>query len=694
MNTKIWKQFMMLTVAVMMLIPMATVPVPADYIPLTEYADENGNSGVLYRSNNNNYGVGWIGNPGFDDVVNPLTMMMSTSGLPDIRGAVCTDLDEPAANLAEYSPTQVRLEGEVYSLDELNNKIPWKNETILDAVFVPLDINDNNTIVGNVFYEYEADGQVRVGAVPFIADGPNGIPTLIVGQDDGGQILPLPGLGTWLDSAVVTGINNNEDITGMVCGLMTDNNGNGILVQGFSTNRADVDDDGLLTGGEVSMYSGGGNVFTFPLGISNSGKIAGMSASLRYPLANGTFLTDGSGNYLLTDDDVRIPAGEDNLSSLAENLTAMKYVKLLGFVVDSAAGDGHSALIDSLDDAVLLEMEAAGTAEVYGKFIYNILDSDQVLEYTVKDPDSGRPAALFTMTELVGQIMAFLGQSTEPTRQLTDTSQARFSLSSPPHYESDLTQGMDYPESSLAGLFDINAAGVALGIYADTTETGGYVYLPGVCREDNGGSIDIMGRPACVTPDGSEPIYVPVRVQNAPNEVYALGFEVSYDTGFLEFAGFVTDPANSLPVALLDGWQAGGENSWQGEELGEGLVRIGAYTTDTPIRANQDGILGYLAFYSSSPEVTRLEIQGLVDDIAGWTASDGCLFKVTGDCNADGEVTPADALCAFEKGMAICDTTCGPCWEVPGDVDQDNDTDMYDALCIFEYYLGLPSCLD
>jgi len=692
MPTNTIKQIMLLAGAIMMCLSLTGVPVRADYIPLTEYADGNGKSGVVYRSNNNNYGVGWIGAPVFDDVIKPLAVMLGTSGLPDIQGAICTDLEAPAANSTVYSPTQFRFEGEIYSSNGLS-EIPWKNETILDAVFVPADINDNNTMVGNVFYEYESSGQIHVGAVPFITDGPYGIPTLIAGSNQDGQILPLPGLGTWLDSAIATGINNNEEITGAVLGLMASNNGHGILIQGFSTNRTDVADDGLLTSDEVAMYNCGGNVFTVPLGISNSGKIAGKTASLRYSLTNGAFLTDGSGNYLLTDDAVRIPAGEENLCSLAEVMTAMKYVKCLGFVAD-AAGNDPVTLVDSLDDAELLEVETAGVAEVYGKFIYNILDSDRVLEYTVVEPDSGHPAPLFTMSGLISQLMSALGQPEISPLQLTDTSRARFSLSSPPYYESDLPQGMTYPGSTLSGLTDINAAGTAVGLYTDPAVTGGYIYLPGVCREDNDGSIDLMGRPACVTADGGTPMYVPVRVQNAPNDVYALGFEVSYDTGVLEFAGFVTDPVNSLPVSLLDGWQAGGQNAWQGEELGAGLVRIGAYTTDTPILQNQDGILGYLAFYSSSPEVTKIRIQGLVDDIAGWTASDGCLFQVTGDCNADGEITPADALCAFEKGMEICDTTCGPCWEVPGDVDQDNDTDMYDALCIFQYYLGLPSCLD
>ncbi|MFP4039584.1 MAG: cohesin domain-containing protein [Desulfosudaceae bacterium] len=688
------KHLILLAAAIMLCLPLFSRPVLADYIPLDFETDGQSKSAVLSRNNNNNYGVGWTGQAGFGDLTKPLTLMLSSGGLPDLQGIVCTNLDAPEANMINYAPDQVRLLGEIYSLNELGKFPPWKDITIQKAVFVPMDINDNNIIVGNVFYEYESNDTLRTGAVPFVAEGPEAVPTLIVGRDENGQILPLPGNGTWLDSAVATGINNDNEITGAVFGLMMDSHENALLIQGFSAGKAAVDDDGALTVDEVSMFNCGGNAVTIPFGISNSGKISGMSASLRYPLQNGTFLMDDNGNYLLTDDDIRIPAGEENLGSLADNLTMMKYVKSLGFVVDITSEEARYTTVDQLQDEELLDIETAGVAEVYGTVIYNILDSDRVLGQTAIDSASGSPAALTTMTELIEQIMAFMGQATEPVRLPNSSAQPRFYMSNPPHYESDLSQGMQYPGSTFSSISDINASGTAQGLYSGTEGDSSFLYIPGVCREDNDGFIDLMGRPACVTADPEKPLYVPVRVQNAPNDVYALGFEVSYDTSFLEFAGFVVEPVNSLPTAMLADWQSGVEDSWQGEELGTGVIRVGAYTSTDPILKGQEGILGYLAFYSTSPEVTNLEIQGLVDDIAAWTASGACLFEATGDCNNDGEVTPADALCAFEKGMEICDTSCGPCWEVPGDVDQDNDTDMYDALCIFEYYLGLPSCLD
>ena len=66
-----------------------------------------------------------------------------------------------------------------------------------------------------------------------------------------------------------------------------------------------------------------------------------------------------------------------------------------------------------------------------------------------------------------------------------------------------------------------------------------------------------------------------------------------------------------------------------------------------------------------------------------------------GDVNGDGEITPQDALCAFQTYLGICPTSCDiPCENVCCDVTQDGECTPADALCIFQKYLGLPSCLD
>ncbi|MDM8523057.1 hypothetical protein QUF80_06750 [Desulfococcaceae bacterium HSG8] len=62
-----------------------------------------------------------------------------------------------------------------------------------------------------------------------------------------------------------------------------------------------------------------------------------------------------------------------------------------------------------------------------------------------------------------------------------------------------------------------------------------------------------------------------------------------------------------------------------------------------------------------------------------------------GDINGDGEITPQDAQCAFEKWANICPTSCGiPCDEVCADVNGDEKCTVRDTLCIFHKYFEKP----
>jgi hypothetical protein len=66
-----------------------------------------------------------------------------------------------------------------------------------------------------------------------------------------------------------------------------------------------------------------------------------------------------------------------------------------------------------------------------------------------------------------------------------------------------------------------------------------------------------------------------------------------------------------------------------------------------------------------------------------------------GDINGNYEITPMDALCAFQKFLEISPTSCEiPAEDVCCDVNGDFVCSPRDALCIFEHFLGLPSCLD
>jgi len=198
------------------------------------------------------------------------------------------------------------------------------------------------------------------------------------------------------------------------------------------------------------------------------------------------------------------------------------------------------------------------------------------------------------------------------------------------------------------------------------------------CVEDDTGALDIQGSNG--PPGGT--VSIPVRIQNAPNAVSALGFDVTYPS-VLEYKGFTEGPC-------VAGWTI-----FDVTPQGPGLVRVGGLTTGNGISAGQSCIVVYLNF-DIDPECDsfyELDLQDLKDDISGWSISHGC-FDCTGcdcDINDDDDITPGDALCAFQKYMGICPTDCGPCDEICCDVNADGECTPADALEIFREYMGEPS---
>ena len=132
----------------------------------------------------------------------------------------------------------------------------------------------------------------------------------------------------------------------------------------------------------------------------------------------------------------------------------------------------------------------------------------------------------------------------------------------------------------------------------------------------------------------------------------------------------------------------------------DGFLRIGGFEAgEDKIPAGDSGDVVYLNFDVGeciAGSSSMLDLQELKDDLAGWSASHGCFqCGCDGDVNGDGEITPQDALCAFQTYLGICPTSCDiPCEAICCDVTLDDDCTPADALCIFRKYLGLPSCLD
>lgn len=206
-----------------------------------------------------------------------------------------------------------------------------------------------------------------------------------------------------------------------------------------------------------------------------------------------------------------------------------------------------------------------------------------------------------------------------------------------------------------------------------------------VSSEVDDGAIDILpGRG-----NNGDRVTIPVQIQNAPNAVGSLGFEVVFD-----------------PAVFAYNWHTRGDlvthfDFFDVNQIEPGLLRIGGFEAGADILpAGASGILVELTF-DVVCEVcisSFLEPQELKDDIAPWNVSGGCFLACCGcdgDVNRDGEITPIDALCSFEKYLLICPTTCGiACEDVCCDVNQDDECTPADALCIFRKYLMQPSCLD
>ena len=210
-----------------------------------------------------------------------------------------------------------------------------------------------------------------------------------------------------------------------------------------------------------------------------------------------------------------------------------------------------------------------------------------------------------------------------------------------------------------------------------------------VVAEDDSGALDIEGARG----SSGQMLTIGIRIQNAPNQVAALGFDVTYDPEVLFSMGF-------SPGELITDFDFFNVNPVE-----PGRLRVGGFEAGADkIPQGASGSLVELTF-SVNPDLdpneclcSFVEPEDLKDDIGGWTASMGNFLAncdCNGDVNGDGEITPMDALCAFEAYLLICPTSCGiPCEEVCGDVTRDGEITPADALCIFEKYLMLPSCLD
>jgi subtilisin family serine protease len=207
--------------------------------------------------------------------------------------------------------------------------------------------------------------------------------------------------------------------------------------------------------------------------------------------------------------------------------------------------------------------------------------------------------------------------------------------------------------------------------------TGGNIIVP--CGEDDTGALDIAGAAGAI----GDTVTIPVRIQNAPDAVSSIGFEV-----FLPSVLTFTEHTRGPLVADFDFFDCNIPDDKPD------VVRCGGFKAEGGIAAGASGDVVLLTF-DVSPAcegIWTVGLQELKDDIKTWSATSGCFdCSVTCDVNGDGEVTPRDALCAFQKYLGYPDTACGPAEEIFCDVTGDGDCTPADALEIFKEYLGLAS---
>ena len=468
--------FRVMILAVMCSLSFAVPTVQADYATVV-LTDDTGAlvPAVLARSNNYGYAVGWAGD--FDPLYLIdclITDLLKIQTLPNVRGIICTNLGAPESNTVYYEPDQIRVQGLTISKDDLiGMELPWDSHYyVADYLFLPMDINDDNVIVGNMLCLIEGyENEFKITCLPFVAEGPRGIPTLVFGIDDDDEITLMPVNNVLLSSAIATGINNSGDIVGGTGGLF-DTGDYALMSQGFIFNKSDIEDDGLLDASEVKTVSCGGSILSFLLSINENGMMTGAYLSLKYPLANGSYLVDGDNNYLLSDEEEPIPAGKENIMMACGNLMTVKYFIMNGFVKSANSADNDYITIDNVSCQDILSNQTAGKVEFYATIPYTILDSGDILVASSSiDPYCGLDEELYTAA-------MSLDNESSPINISTPMSSYRCNA---PFYDSVTPVFQDSAAPALADeVFtgDIDLSGTAIGAFRADDVFCSFVFAP------------------------------------------------------------------------------------------------------------------------------------------------------------------------------------------------------------------------
>jgi hypothetical protein len=187
-------------------------------------------------------------------------------------------------------------------------------------------------------------------------------------------------------------------------------------------------------------------------------------------------------------------------------------------------------------------------------------------------------------------------------------------------------------------------------------------------------------------PSMTDTVTVAVTIEDALIAIGGGGVDIAYDASVLTFVGCEAGD-------LTQGWPLFGCTDFTTH------VQV-AGTAASPIPAGAGGTFATLTFLSDCCAPDTAVTISLCPENA--TGDLGALYPVCGqftcaaylpdgDVNEDGQVTPGDALCAFEGYLSFPAppaTGCGPPgWDVRGDVDCNGQITPGDALCVFHSWL-------
>ncbi|NOZ61071.1 MAG: T9SS type A sorting domain-containing protein [Calditrichaeota bacterium] len=170
------------------------------------------------------------------------------------------------------------------------------------------------------------------------------------------------------------------------------------------------------------------------------------------------------------------------------------------------------------------------------------------------------------------------------------------------------------------------------------------------------------------------------------NAIDAFGFQFTYDNAKFSFV-------NANKGNLTQGWA-----NFNAQENSPGVITVGGFNVDA-IPQNSQGSIAQITLrvnQCTNGETSLVTIQNLTDDLAGFNIGSGtftCTSCLLGDVNNDGNISPGDALCAFQiylNGGTLPSGDCdNPCALYAADVNcTPNGITPGDALYIFQGYMN------